>query len=352
MVNHVNNRLPDTTPAKPWHASRRVTKLILRCHLSPGDIVMLTAAVRDLHRAFPGRFLTDVRTSAPQLWENNPFITPLEDFEPDVRVIDMQYPLIHQSNQRPYHFLHGFVQFLEQQLGLPIPVTEFRGDIYVSQQEKSWMSQVEEHGFRERFWIIVAGGKFDFTAKWWNPQAYQDVVNHFRGRMQFVQCGDHNHWHQPLDNVINLLGKTDVRQFVRLMHHADGVLCPVTFAMHLAAAVEAKPGRPKHRPCVVVAGGREPPHWEAYPHHRFLSVNGALKCCEQGGCWKSLCQPVPGNTASSWCENPVDLSPELRIPKCMDMLKAADVIRAIELYYEGGALTYNSSADVSNPVLP
>ena len=37
-------------------------KLILRNSQSPGDIVMLTAAVRDLHACRPGQFLTDVRT--------------------------------------------------------------------------------------------------------------------------------------------------------------------------------------------------------------------------------------------------------------------------------------------------
>jgi hypothetical protein len=42
-------------------------KLILRNFQSPGDILMLTAAVRDLHRAHPGEFLTDVRTSCPGL---------------------------------------------------------------------------------------------------------------------------------------------------------------------------------------------------------------------------------------------------------------------------------------------
>ena len=39
-------------------------RLILRSFQSPGDIVMLTAAVRDLHRANPTAFQTDVRTSA------------------------------------------------------------------------------------------------------------------------------------------------------------------------------------------------------------------------------------------------------------------------------------------------
>ena len=54
-------------------------KLILRNFQSPGDIVMLTAAVRDLHLAYPGRFATDVRTSCPALWEHNPWITPRRD---------------------------------------------------------------------------------------------------------------------------------------------------------------------------------------------------------------------------------------------------------------------------------
>jgi NifU-like protein involved in Fe-S cluster formation/ADP-heptose:LPS heptosyltransferase len=317
-------------------------RLILKSHLSPGDIVMLTAAVRDLHRAHPGRFLTDVRTTASQLWENNPHITPLEENDPDVRVIECHYPLINSSNSTPHHFIHGYVQHLEEQLRLRIPVTEFKGDIHLSDEERGWMSQVEEAGYRGRFWIVMAGGKYDFTAKWWDPAGYQQVVDHFRGRIQFVQCGEASHFHPKLDGVINLIGKTDIRQFVRLVYHADGVLCPVTFAMHLAAAVLTKPGRPRNRACVVLAGGREPAQWEAYPHHRFLSTNGALPCCEHGGCWRSRCQRVGDGDPKDreLCEHPVQVSPDLRIPKCLHMIRPADVIRAIELYYEGGALRY------------
>src|SRR5690349_876674 len=52
------------------HMHSKPRKLILRNHQSPGDLVMLTAAVRDLHRTFPGQFLTDVRTACGALWEN------------------------------------------------------------------------------------------------------------------------------------------------------------------------------------------------------------------------------------------------------------------------------------------
>ena len=79
------------------------------------------------------------------------------------------------------------------------------------------MSQVEETGYRGRFWVIMAGGKYDFTAKWWDPARYQQVVDHFRGKLLFVQCGEAGHWHPKLDGVLNLVGKTDTRQFIRLI---------------------------------------------------------------------------------------------------------------------------------------
>ncbi len=320
-----------------------IRRLILKNTMSPGDIVMLTAAVRDLHRAYPGEFQTDVRTSCDALWENNPFITKLCDDDPCVHTIEMHYPLIHHSNQRPYHFIHGFVHYLERQLKRHIPITAFKGDIHLSALEKSWMSQIEETGFHGRFWIMMAGGKYDYTTKWWNPAGFQKVVDHFQGRIQFVQCGEASHWHPPLDGVINLVGKTDTRQFVRLMYHADGVVCPVTFAMHLAAAVDTRPGMAKNRACVVLAGGREPTQWEAYPHHQFINLNGTLMCCDNGGCWKSRCQRVGDGDAkdNELCLYPVQVADDLQIPRCMDMIRPNDVIRRIEMYYEGGALRYN-----------
>jgi len=56
-------------------------KLILRNLQCPGDVLMLTAAVRDLHKTYPDEFLTDVRTYSGALWDNNPYITPLDEAE-------------------------------------------------------------------------------------------------------------------------------------------------------------------------------------------------------------------------------------------------------------------------------
>ncbi|MGO9991350.1 MAG: glycosyltransferase family 9 protein [Steroidobacteraceae bacterium] len=307
---------------------------------------MLTAAVRDLHLAYPTQFLTDVRTACPALWEYNPHISSLKENDPAVEVIDCQYPLIHRSNHAPYHFLHGFTEYLSERLGLQIKPSQFRGDIHLSPQEKAWISQVEEIVHRKvPFWIVVAGGKRDFTIKWWEHMRYQRVVDHFSDRIQFVQVGEAGHEHRPLRNVIDLRGKTDLRQLVRLVHHAQGVLCPVTLAMHLCAAVEVPAGMPKNRPCVVIAGGREPPHWEAYPHHQFLHRAGALSCCDDGGCWKSRVRPLGDRDVKDRPENLcVDVVGGL--PHCMDLITADDVIRAIEIFFQGGALAYLSRTDL------
>ncbi|HEY1068876.1 MAG TPA: hypothetical protein VGE52_22335, partial [Pirellulales bacterium] len=200
-----------------------VRRLILRSFQSPGDVLMLTAAVRDLQRAAPGRFEIDVRTSAPDLWLNNPHLTRLSEGQPGVETLEMHYPLIHQSNQRPYHFLHGYTQDLEQKLGLRIAPTEFRGDLHLSREERDDESLQKRLGIWGDYWVLVAGGKYDFTAKWWNPASWQAVVDHFAGRVQFVQCGEKGHWHPKLTCVVDAIGKTTTREFVRLVHRATGV---------------------------------------------------------------------------------------------------------------------------------
>ena len=312
-------------------------KLILRNHLSPGDLVMLTAAVRDLHRLHPGEFLTDVRSSCPELWEHNPHLTPLRETDPGVEQIKCQYPLIDRSNHAPYHCIHGFAQFLTTRLGVEVRPTEFRGDIHLSADEQRWKSTVHEMAGRDLpFWIINAGGKFDFTIKWWDWRRYQRVVDHFRGKILFVQIGEIGHYHPPLRNVVDLRGRLDLRQLVRLTYHAQGVLCGVTALMHLAAAVPVRPDRPSSRAAVIVAGGREPTHWEAYSHHQFIHTIGALPCCERGGCWRSRTRAIgdgePGDAPDQLC-----VRVQNHLPRCMDMITVDEVIRRIETFFDGGS---------------
>lgn len=315
-------------------------KLILKCGLALGDIVMLTAAVRDLHYWYPGQYVTDVRTSCPEVWDNNPFITAIRDDDPEAETIQCSYPLIDHSNVRPYHCLHGFIEFFNERFGLNIKPTAFKGDIHISRQERLWYSQVRELTGKDiPYWIISAGGKFDLTIKWWQSIRFQKVVDHFLGRIQFVQVGQWGHHHPRLSGVIDFRGKTNTRELIRLVHHAQGVLCPVTGLMHLAAAVPTKPTHPPNRACVVVAGGREPTQWEAYPHHQYIHTIGSLGCCQHGGCWKDRVRRLRDGDSRDRAENLCrDVFGEL--PRCMDLIQPEEVIRRIEGYFQGGIVEY------------
>ena len=175
--------------------------------------------------------------------------------------------------------------------------------------------------------FLSNGGIRHASKEWWT--IFEDGFSSFK-------LGRARHYHPELKGVIDLRGRTNMRQLVRLVYHAQGVLCPVTAVMHLAAAVEVKNKPGAKRPCVVVAGGREPAHWEAYPNHQFIHTNGALPCCAQGGCWKSRVTPLQDGDQrdQSLCSNVIDN----KLPKCMDMITAEDVIQRIEWYFQGGSL--------------
>jgi len=325
---------------------QKVRKVIFKNHQAPGDIVMMTAAIRDLHINFPGQFVTGVDTNSMSIWESNPYITKLKESDPGVEVFQAEYPLIQQSNQGPYHFSEGFTEHFEELLGVRIKKRIGRGHIVIGPNEEVWgrterasLFSPYGHGPDVHYWILNAGYKNDFTAKMWPKERYQKVVDHFAGRIVFVQIGHSAHNHPDLNGVINVVGKTDDRMLIRLVWASSGVLTPCSYPMTLAAAIPVRPGTcngRSDRPCVVVAGGREPSHWQAYVSHQFIHTCGALPCCDGGGCWKSRIKPIGDGDEKdekNMCNYVVDSEEGVELPYCMDMITSDEVIRRIEMYY-------------------
>jgi hypothetical protein len=308
-------------------------KLVLRAMVYPGDLLMLTGAIRDLHLAHPGRFVTDVETTCQELWDNNPYITPFDRTESH-RYLNIGYPPYSHRESKPEHLSTRYHMKLGEALGVRIPVTKKLPEVYLTEDERS-PEFPKSLGLRKPYWVLIAGAKYDTTTKWWNPAYYQKVVDRLDGQIDFVQCGSDSDWHLPVRGAVNMVGKTDIRQLVRLVYHADGVLCPVTFAMHLAAAVPTRNGR--SRSCVVLMGGRENPLLIQYPDHTLMHVVGRLSCCEQNGCWKYVCQETHvRQVTGSRCEKPVQITPSLALPLCMEMIQPDHVVDAILQCYTGG----------------
>jgi len=318
----------------PAEAKPDQKKIRLVCTLPPGDVVTMTAAVRELKQRYGDQYAVAVETSTPELWENNPYLTSLGDQDPEVERIQMHYsesPIvgIHWSNQRPFHFIEGYCQHLAERLGLPeLRPRAFHGDIHLSKEELETSLAEEFFGEKIPYWLICPGGKSDFTTKIWPTEYYQEVVDRLKDRIAFIQVGRLEDNHPDLDDVLDVRGTTH-RQLIRLVHRSSGVLCGVSYLMHLAAAVPRSIDTVGLRPCVVIAGGREATHWEAYPGHQHLHTIGALSCCATGGCWKSRVVPLNDGKDDSLCMRPIE-GPNGVYPECMRMITPDEVVHAVE----------------------
>lgn len=340
-------------------------QLILSHKLAPGDIMMMTAMVRDLHRCYPNRYLTDVDTTAPELWINNPYRSKVD--KRGALRLKVGYPLIRQSNQCGLHFIQGFIEDINEKLNINVRLTEFRADLHLSELELN-----KKYVDYDNYWVIISGGKADFTTKWWDPIRYQEVVDKLCDKINFVQIGGRpnaggaRHNHPGLRNVQNLVGHTTLRDALAILAKAKGVITPVTCFMHAAAAFGI--------PAVVVAGGREHYTWEAYneetlqrnmayaagmvkkpvinpkdwvgwspsidkqfvphkfiPHIYFHSI-GKLDCSRSGGCWRPK---VTEGSPDKNCLNVIQRPGRPALPVCMDSISVDDVVNAV-LSYENG----------------
>lgn len=311
--------------------------LILKTNQAPGDAVAMTAAVYSLHRAHPGKYVTAVESYWPGVFDYNPDVVWHRVPEDGVgtpdgwSVVEMHYPAIHQSNERAIHFMQGWCEFLGLALGVTVPLMTNRPRIYFSEPPPP----VED------FWIICSGGKRDFTTKLWGHDNYQALVRLLGGAVDFVQVGGSRMpvtWstetrgsqedsHPALDGTVaNMVGMTTLRELFDLVRRSRGVVCGVSLLMHVAAALE--------KPCVVVAGGREPVAWNAYPTQQYVHTVGALPCRDTrgraGACWRYRTVPLGdglGILDRDTCERPVDGTPE-----CMRMITPQEVADLVLRY--------------------
>ena len=308
-------------------------RLVLLNNCCPGDVLVMSAAIESLHRTYPGEFITAVAGTATELFDFNPHVVGAEfeiDGKPvDWETVEMAYPLIDECDSRPVHFMQGYCDWLAAKIGKPVPLSVNRPYLYLSSEERGWISQIEElTGGNPRYVVVNAGFKDDYPAKWWGTSNYQAVIDRLRGRVPFVQIGEQGHTHPPLQGVIDLRGKTDVRQLARLVYHAAGGLGPSTFLQHLCAALD--------KPYVCVAGGREPLAWQHYPRQATLSTIGVTGCSSSRAgrsCWKDRVTPDAGKPNATVCELPVISAGGEFVAACLESVRPERVAEEVWARY-------------------
>lgn len=327
---------------------------MIRTDLCPGDCLMLTAAVRDLKAAYPS-IKINVETKHPDIWKYNPNIDVTIKPNNAERYVYANYNLINNSNQAPFHFIHGYRMDLARQLQMPIPCGPFKVDVHFSEEEKNDYMIPELRG--KRYWVLNAGYKFDYTLKAWEMARYQEVVNRLKDRITFVQIGKRDpNWsyHPKLENVVDLTDKTTLRDVLRIIYHSSGVLTGVSFTS-LAATMEGPPDVIRLlRPAVVIGAGREPAHWQQMPGHFYLHRCGIFDCNEHGGCWNSRIDPLREAPEKNGriCPHPVVTPSGQRIPLCMDMITVDEVVNLINQIEDAWALNPGRKTAVTDKPKP
>jgi hypothetical protein len=304
------------------HQHQKPYRLFLRQSQCPGDALVLTAALESLHRQYPGEYHVGVETTCQEIWANNPGVKDVPAYQ--AHIVEMHYPAVNECGRRHVHFMGAFCEYLGRQIGRDVPLLVNRPYLYLSSDEKN--NPLEVVGDIGPYCVLNAGHKLDFTAKFGGSGLWQRVVDHFRGRLRFVQVGEDSphHIHKPLDGVLNLIGKTPkYRDFFKLVQHSVVGAGPVSFLLHVSAALG--------RPYIALAGGREESTWEAYSTTQYLHTLGQLDCCREKACWRSRTVPLgDGNTNDrSLCRLPV-LQDGESVPKCLAMIGHTGVIEALE----------------------
>jgi ADP-heptose:LPS heptosyltransferase len=294
-----------------------MNQLIFKQMQSPGDLLMLSVAIRDLHLSYPNWFETDVISCYPEVFFNNKYVCQLPKNR-EIKVIDLDYgSYLHKLRRKKLHFSDCFIHILNEKLNLNIKKLNSYPHIELTQLEKNKRKFLDKFGLKKPYWVLNAGIKLDILLKQYPPFLYQKVVNLLNDNSDFhcdiVQTGHDHHLHPRLSNVISLVGKTNnLRDYFALVYHSDGCIGPVSLQMHLAAAFQ--------KPCVVIAGGREEPSWEQHDGHFYLHTIGQLKCCKYEGCWKK-------NLAEC-----VTIDAENRFPKCMMMITPESIVEIVMQY--------------------
>jgi len=305
--------------------------LIFKNRQALGDILMMTAGIRDFKKSFPN-WPINVSTTAMHIWDHNPNLNRELSKDTEIAEIGPGF-LTNASNRDDRHFANAFRISIEDKLGISIAQGPIKPDIWMTKDE------TDTPLIEPPYWIIVAGEKGDWTAKTYSFVRWQNIVNEL-SHIKFVQIGAKEHKHPALigKNVINLIGKTQnrntgIRDLFRLFYFAEGSMGLVSFQMHLAAAF--------HLPCVVIAGAREPARFTRYPGHQYLCTDGCLPCAAITSCWHCNLEKT--------CPEIVEDEEGKKIPRCVDIIKEDDVLRAFYQFYEGKRLNLNNPR---KPILP
>jgi len=286
----------------PWALKMAMTEgrpdSLIYFGISPGDDLLCTAVLHEL--AIRRREKNWMMSNYPELFAGNTsvaYVVPVEDRY-------REYAGLFGSK---YEFLQYAAVSPEQDMSVPparhiiaelCASAKITGRIALRPYFFTTETEKKKYNWAQGMIAIQSSGlaaKQPMRNKQWFPERFQEVVSSLKRDFKFVQLGSAGD--PPLNDVVDLRGKTSIRESAAVLANCRLQVGTVGFLMHLARAVEC--------PAVIIYGGREAPWQSGY------------------GCNVNLYSAVP--CAPCWLWNRCDYN---RV--CMDTITAQEVIGAVE----------------------
>jgi hypothetical protein len=284
-----------------WFARTSLTRgcpeRILHFGAGPGDDLLCTVVLRELKKR--GHKKIWMMSKNPELFENNGDVDQVLPVDYRFREYAwvwgkkwqlLEYARIDVEADKSESPKRHILAELCGRLGIEGQIT-MRPYFFLKEEERAkaaWargMIAVQSSGL---------GGQMAMRNKQWFPERFQDVVNHLKADFKFVQLGSASD--PALDGVVDLRGKTSIRETAAVLANCRLNLGNVGFLMHLARAVEC--------PSVIIFGGREAPWQSGYSCN--INLYSAVPC------------------APCWLWNKCDFN-----RTCMDKITGDNVIEAV-----------------------
>lgn len=289
-------------------------RILFTTHNHIGDSLISTATVKDFMEQYGDDFSCNVNMVGMGWWENNPYLDRSINEKNAQHIIKLEYDRS-QRRAESGNCISGWAKRLSEYLYIKVTVNQKTPILFFTKDELERPPVIDE-----KYMIIDAGFQTCSTVKNWGHYNYQAVVDELRDDIRFVQVGgkEERCRHSVLNGVINMIGKTSLRDMALLMFHSEGCITPVSMPVHLAGALG--------KPSFVISGGREKPELTKYPDGHYFSTIGKFSCCSSYGCFKFFSEP--GDPIRS-CVNSVRMPGGEYIPMCMVSIDSKEVVNKV-----------------------
>lgn len=248
-----------------------MNKILFTTNNHLGDVLICTSVLSNIKRSFPNLRL-GLKSEYNEVFENSDFFDPEINIDNYDKMMKIEYAPFSQKTASGGTCCEGFNRSINDRffspLGRGFDIIDKFPILNLTEEEKAPAPYYQ-------YWVINANWQTCSETKaypW-----YQEIVN-LRPDIVFVQIGsqESRDVQQSLDNVVDLRGKTNIRELISLISKSKGVLGPVSSTTHIAQALNI--------PCIAINGNREPAALTKHPKTIHFHKDGGCGYTQKKSC--------------------------------------------------------------------